>query len=94
MKMPKYKTTPILTFKANIQVTLDHEFEECCSEKCSYFEQNFSSPKNSKCLLLGPLKLVKKKSEEDGEIEIPKRHKNCLEGKPVKKTAKKKKARA
>jgi len=87
--MPKYKTTPTLTFEANVQVVLDHEFEDCCSEGCSYFEQNFSN-KKSKCILLGPLKLVKKKSKEDGEIEIPKRHKNCLEGKPAKKTAKKK----
>ena len=91
--MPKYKINPTLTFEANVQVTLDHEFEDCCSEECDHFEQDYSSRK-SRCRVLGPLKLVKKKSKEDGDIELAKRHKNCLEGKPVKKTAKKKKARA
>lgn len=81
-KTPKTKNKPhkteqriIVTGPLKVDITVDYEFEDCCeSEGCAH------RGTKKECRLFGKVKLVTRKSKDDGEIELYKRHKQCLAG--------------
>ena len=91
--MAEHKTDLVLAIHGtvHVEVEVDYEFVDCCSETCPHYEEDYSGNGKVSCKLLAKrLKMRTKNSEDEGKTKLPLRLPQCLAGKePPKKKPKK-----